>query len=58
MNNATIYIVDAIGRKMNPIIVKEKNEIKVFRNALPSGIYFVRIEVKNEIIGVVKLIAE
>jgi hypothetical protein len=38
-----INIVDALGKEVNPIIIRNRTSIEIFRNNLPAGIYFYKI---------------
>jgi hypothetical protein len=58
MNLVNVIITDALGKIVQPIVSKEKNQVVISRNGLPGGLYFVKLTSGGQASQLLKLVAE
>jgi hypothetical protein len=56
LNNATLTICNTFGQIVKQVNNMEGQTVTLFRDNLPSGLYFIRLTKNKEIIAVEKLI--
>jgi hypothetical protein len=56
LNNATLTICNSFGQIVKQVNNMEGQTVTLFRDNLPSGLYFIQLTKNNEIIAIEKLI--